>query len=504
MPIRPASAFLVALSLTGCTLGQNFKPPENPVTQAKFDTHAAPGATATPVADAWWTLFGDAELTKLEGRVVSANLDVRVAALHLAEARTQSAIAGAAALPVVNGNVNVTREAQSQRGVLALLGGSGSQAGSANGAGGTTGGIPASSPSSPLANPFNLYQLGFDASWEIDLWGRVKRSVESAEASALISQEAARGVLITAQAELARDYMLLRGTQADIALVNRNLAEDGQTLGLVRDRFNNGLATALDVTNQESQRADTQALLPALQQQQAQAVNAIAYLLGEAPGTLSAELLSQPGQSPTQSPIPPEVPVGLPSELTRRRPDIRQAEAQLHVATANIGVAVADFYPRFTLSASAALQALQPHYLDEWSARTFGIGPGITLPIFNGGLLKRRLELRETEQQEAVLLYQHSVLTALHDVDNALIAYASEQDRQARLIQALQQTHKALDLAQARYSGGVGDFLSVLDAERRTLAGEQAIADSRTRILTNLVQLYKALGGGWGDAGGLE
>jgi NodT family efflux transporter outer membrane factor (OMF) lipoprotein len=498
MPKRPAHAFLAALSLASCTMGPNFKPPDNPIPQAKFYTHAAPGAAATPVADAWWTLFGDAELTKLEGRVVSANLDVRVAALHLAEARTQSAIAGAAALPVVNGNLNVTREAQSSRGVLALLGGSSSPAASSNGAGGTTAGFPTSS--SPLANPFNLYQFGFDASWEIDLWGRVKRSVESAEASALISQEAARGVLITAQAELARDYMLLRGTQADIALVNRNLADDAQTLGLVRDRFNNGLATALDVTNQESQRADTQALLPALQQQQGQIVNAIAFLLGEAPGTLSTELLSQSAQSP----IPPEVPIGLPSELTRRRPDIRQAEAKLHAATANIGVAVADFYPRFTLSASAALQALQPHYLDEWSARTFGIGPGITLPIFNGGLLKRTLELRETEQQEAALLYQHSVLTALHDVDNALIAYASEQDRQARLIQALQQTHKALDLARARYTGGVGDFLSVLDAERRALAGEQAIADSRTRILTNLVQLYKALGGGWGDADGLQ
>ncbi len=487
---------LAALSLGACTMGPDFHTPENPVPEAAFNTHASPGTVATPVADAWWTLFNDAELTKLEARVVTANLDVRAAAFHLAEARSEAGIARAAFLPTINGNANATREAQSGRGVVALLGGSSSPAASANGAGGTTGGVPGST-SSPLAQPISLYQFGFDASWEADIWGRVKRSAESAEATAQMSQEAGRGVLITAQAELARDYMLLRGTQADIALVRRNLADDVQTLNLVHDRARNGLATALDVTNQESQRADTAAMLPALQQQQAQTINAIAYLLGEAPGTLSAEL----SNAAALPPVPPDVPIGLPSDLARRRPDIRQAEAQLHAATANIGVAVADFYPRFTLSASAALQALQPHYLDEWSARTFGFGPGITLPIFNGGRLQRALELREAQQQEAALLYRHSVLTALHDVDNALIAYASEHDHQTRLAQALAQTRKSLDLARTRYTGGVGDFLSVLDAERRVLAGEQALTDSQTRISTNLVQLYKALGGGWETQG---
>ena len=495
MRFTPTLIALTAFTVSGCTMGPDFQPPEAQLPQAKFDTHASAGAAAQPVADAWWTLFGDAELTRLEGRVVSANLDVQVAALHLSEARSQAGIAGAAYLPVVNGNANVTREAQSGRGVVALMAGSASPATSSNGAGGTTGGFP-NAISSPLAQPISLYQFGFDASWEADLWGRVKRSVEAADAGTQMSQEAARGVLITAQAELARDYVQLRGIQADIALVQRNLDTDERTLKLLRDRFANGLTNELDVTNQDSERATTAALLPGLEQEQAQTINAIAYLLDEAPGALTAEL-APPAALP---PVPPVVPVGLPSDLTRRRPDIRQAEAQLHVATADVGVAVADFYPRFTLGFSAASQALQPHYLDEWSARTFGFGPSITLPIFEGGKLKRTLELRKTEQQEAALLYRRTVLGALHEVDNALIACAAEQNRQARLAEALVQTRKALSLARDRYTGGVGDFLTVLDAERRVLAGEQALTDSRTKISTNLVQLYKALGGGWGES----
>ena len=494
MRLTPTLTALAALALSGCTVGPDFTPPAAQLPQANFNTHAAAGAAAQPVADAWWTLFGDAELTKLEGRVVGANLDVQVAALHLSEARSQAGMAGTAFLPVVNGNLNVTHEAQSGRGVVALLGGSASQATASNGAGGTTSGFP-SALSSPLAQPISLYQFGFDASWEADIWGRVKRSVEAADAGAQMSQEAARFVLITAQAELARDYMQLRGIQSDIALVRRNLGTDERTLKLLRDRFANGLATELDVTNQDSERATTQALLPGLEQAQGQTLNAIAYLLGEAPGALAAEL----APSAALPPAPPVLPVGLPSDLTRRRPDIRQAEAQLHAATANVGVAVADFYPRFTLGFSAASQALQPHYLDEWSARTFGFGPGITLPIFEGGKLTRMLELRQTEQQEAALLYRRTVLGALHEVDNALIACAAEQNRQVRLAEALVQTRKALSLARARYTGGVGDFLTVLDAERRVLAGEQALSESRTKISTDLVQLYKALGGGWGE-----
>jgi NodT family efflux transporter outer membrane factor (OMF) lipoprotein len=335
--------------------------------------------------------------------------------------------------------------------------------------------------------------VGFDASWEADLWGRVRRSVEQAQANVDVSAETAHSVLITAQAELARDYVQLRGLQAQMDVVDRTLTAYRSTLQLVQQRFANGLTTETDVTNEQALLASTQAQLPNLQQQEQQTINAIALLIGAAPGALRAELLTE---APVP-PVPPVVPVGVPSELTRRRPDIRAAEAQLHAATAGVGVAVADFYPRVTLSASAALQALQPHYLGDWGARTFGVGPGITLPIFEGGTLTRTLELRQSQQVEAAVHYQQTVLQALHDVDNALIAYGAEEQRRSFLASAVTSNRRTLAVAQERYQGGLGDFLTVLDAERQLLGAEQSFDDSTTRISVNLVALCKALGGGW-------
>jgi len=195
--------------------------------------------------------------------------------------------------------------------------------------------------------------------------------------------------------------------------------------------------------------------------------------------------------------VPPRVPIGVPSELARRRPDIRQAEAQLHAATADIGVAVADFYPKITLSGSIGLQALKAKDLGNWSARQYGLGPTISLPIFEGGRLRATLALRKVEQQEAALNYQQTVLQAWHDVDNALVAYSAEQRRHDALAAAETQQALALRLARERYTQGVSDFLNVLDAERALLQSQQQLADSSVNISTNLVQLYKALGGGW-------
>ncbi len=489
------SSAVVLAVLAGCTVGPTFTRPVAVVPDS-FNRHAGeqPGSATVslPVVDAWWTQFNDPRLTALEGRIAGENFDVRVAEIRLAQSRASYGVAKAAGLPTVNGNANYTREAQSSKGVLALLSGSSSPAASSNGTGGTTGGIP-STGSSALTNPFDLYQAGFDASWEADLWGRVRRSVEQAQANVDVSAETAHGVLITAQAELARDYVQLRGLQAQIAVVQRTLTAYRSTLDLVRQRFANGLTTETDVTNEQALLAATQAQLPSLEQQVAQTINAIALLIGAPPGALRTELA---GDAPVP-PVPPVVPVGVPSELTRRRPDIRAAEAQLHAATAGVGVAVADFYPRFTLSASAALQAIQPQYLTDWGARTFGFGPSVTLPIFEGGTLTRMLELRQAQQMEAAVQYQRTVLQALHDVDNALIAYGAEEQRRTLLAGAVSNNRRTLAMAQERYEGGLGDFLTVLDAERQLLASEQSFDDSTTRISVNLVQLCKALGGGW-------
>jgi NodT family efflux transporter outer membrane factor (OMF) lipoprotein len=385
--------------------------------------------------------------------------------------------------------------------VLSLFGSGASSAGSfastgssANGLAGRSGGIPTSAAGgSTSIPPFTLWQYGFDASWELDLWGRVRREVESADASVEASGDARRAALLSVVAEVARDYVQLRGTQTQLAIAGDNITTERESLELSRARFRGGLTTELDVANAAAQLQSTQAQVPQLEQQQDEGINALSYLLGEAPQALRAELVV-PGQVP---PVPPRVPVGVPSELARRRPDIRQAEAQLHAATADIGVAVADFYPKITLDGSLGLQALKAKDLGNWGARQYGLGPTISVPIFEGGRLRATLELRRVEQQEAALTYQQTVLQAWHDVDNALTAYAAEQRRHDALAGAVVQDRLALRLARDRYTQGVEDFLNVLEAERSLLSAQLQLADSTTTVSANLVQLYKALGGGW-------
>jgi NodT family efflux transporter outer membrane factor (OMF) lipoprotein len=496
--VRFSAAFLAATALSGCTVGPDYEKPGawwSPAswftdTSSAQDSARASVPVAEPPDPAWWKLFGDPLLVSLEDRMASANLDVRMASVRLAEARASLGIARADAYPSVNGNTSYSREQQSKKGVLSLMsGGGGSPATSANGLGGRKGGVPNTS----LFAPFNLFQYGFDASWELDLWGRVRRNEEAATAQSAASEEDRRNTLLTAQAELARDYVQLRGTQRSLQITRENLRTAQQSLQLTRDRASGGLVTDLDVANAAAEVETTAAQIPTLEAQQAQLVNAVAFLLGEQPHATAAALL-KPGAVP---PVPPRVPVGLPSDLARRRPDIRQAEARLHAATASTGVAVADFYPRFTIGGSFALQAIDAANLADWAAQTYAFGPSITLPIFNGGRLRRTLELREAQQQEAGLAYQRTVLQALHDVDNAMTAYGAEQRRRASLERAVAQSRRALALARDRYAQGITDFLQVLTAQTTLLSAEQQLVTSTTTVSTNLVQLYKALGGGW-------
>jgi NodT family efflux transporter outer membrane factor (OMF) lipoprotein len=496
LSLRRACGAALLAGMAGCTVGPNFTRPAtwwNPTSWTAHRTTPRAATRSEPVAEPidpqWWKLFNDPKLTDLEARVAAANLDVRVATVRLAQSRATLGVARADQFPVVNGNASYTREQESKHGVLSLTEGSGPPATQANGLGGTQG----ATPNTGIFAPFDLYQYGFDASWEADFWGRVRRNVESAQAQVEASQEARRDTLLTALAELARDYIQLRGVQRKTAITERNLDTARESLKLTQERAAGGLTTDLDVANAAAQVATTASQVPTLEAQSQQLINAIALLLGQAPSALEAEL-STPQAIP---PVPPRVPIGLPSQLARRRPDIRQAEAQLHAATADVGVAVADFYPTVTLSGSLALQATQFKNLGSWNANTYAIGPSLTLPIFQGGRLRATLELRKAQQQEAGLVYQRTVLGALHDVDNALTAYDAEQRRRAQLEVAVEQNRRALDLARSRYTEGVADFLSVLDAERSLLAAEQQLTDSTTTVSTNLVQLYKALGGGW-------
>jgi NodT family efflux transporter outer membrane factor (OMF) lipoprotein len=492
------SALLTALAsatmLSGCTLGPDFKRPDwaSPASWFAGPKEAVKPARSTPVAqpiDAnWWSLFKDPILTGLEKRVAAENLDVKTAAIRMSESRAQLGVARAALFPTLNGNASYTRELASENGVFGLI----PTAAGANGANGATGNSTGGIQGTGL-KPFDLYQGGFDSTWEVDLWGGVRRSVESASATSDAAKETERSVLLSSLAEVARDYMQLRGTQAQLSIARENVRTARQSLNLTQQRAAGGVTTDLDVANASAQLRTTLAQIPTLEQQEAQTINALSLLLGQPPNALRAELVT----AKSIPPVPPRVPVGLPSELARRRPDIRQAEAQLHAATADIGVAEANFYPSLSLTGSFGLQSLQFKNAFNLNSKQYALGPGLTIPIFEGGQLRSTLQLRKAQQQEAAVNFQKTVLQAWHDVDNALTAYQAEQTRRDELVGAVAENRRALGLAQSRYQQGVADFLTVLVAQTNLLAAEQQLASSTTTVSSNLVALYKALGGGW-------
>jgi NodT family efflux transporter outer membrane factor (OMF) lipoprotein len=472
------------LALCGCTaVGPDFVPPDPMLPAVSFlgkpepaNAEARPAPIDLTGADPrWWGVFRDPVLTALAGRVAAANLDVRTATLRLAESRFERGVTASAQFPSVNGNASYQRELLSQNGVLSLA-------------------KPLAPPTAPfIIPPISIWQTGFDASWEIDLWGRVRRQVEAADAQVEATEFQRRDALVSTMAELARDYIQLRGTQKEIAITKENLASSREILQWTKIRAERGLTSQLDVENAAAQVEAVRATLPTLEDQESAQINALSFLLDEPPGFLRGEL----AQAKSIPPAPPRVPPGIPSELARRRPDIRQAEAQLHAATATIGVAVADFYPSVTFNGNVEFNALDLKNLWKGSSLQYVLGPSISLPIFAGGRLKSTLELREAQQQEAAIAYHKTVLSAWHEVVNALVAYRTEQERRAYLMAQTNHSRQALSLARVRYTNGVADFLSVLDAERTALQAELQYAQSTTAVSANLVQLYKALGGGW-------
>lgn len=501
---KPAAAFARALLtpalpllalLGGCTVGPNFHRPgwSAPLSWLTGQPKPAQPVPSTPVVApvrvSWWTLFGDPVLTRLERQVAADNLDVQTATIRLAESRAELGITGAGRYPVFNANGSYERQQPSDYGAISPLANIAAGTKASGQAGTTTGAF------APGVNfhPFDLYQYGFDAAWEPDIWGKVRREMESSGATVHASADARRGTLLTALAEVARDYIDLRGTQEQLRIARENLNTARQSLKLTQDRAAAGVTTDLDVANASAQVRITAAEIPSLQQREREEMNALSLLLGRPPGALEAELVV-PHPVP---PVPPRIPVGFPSQLLLRRPDIREAVDKLHAATADVGVAVANFYPSVTLTASFGFQALQFGNLWKWNAQQYDVAPGFTIPIFQGGELKYTLELRKAQQQEAAIFFEKTVLSAWHEVDNALTAYQDQQLRRAQLIGAVADNRKALALAQSRYQQGVADFLTVLDAERSLLSAEQQLALSTTTVSTNLVALYKALGGGW-------
>jgi NodT family efflux transporter outer membrane factor (OMF) lipoprotein len=491
--VRGSSVLASTILLAGCTvMGPDFKSPEwaSPASWFSPSRPKVPVVASLPAAEPinpdWWRLFNDPLLTGLIERVASENLDVRIAAMRLEESRYQLAIAEASEVPRINAGGGYIRQKSSRYGILTA---NQPNAENANG----TSGLGVTGSPTRRYEPYDIFQGGFDASWEVDLWGKVARSIEAANATSQAAAEAQRGVLLTTIAEVARDYVQLRGAQAQLGIARDNLRTQQRTLELTRQRAAGGLTTDLDVANASAQVGRTASEIPLLQQREAALINALSQLLGQPPNALRTELETVKPLPP----VPPTVPVGLPSELVRRRPDVRQVEAVLHAATASIGVAQAEFYPSFRLTGSAGVQALQFGQLFNLAAGTFALGPSVTVPIFEGGRLKANLSLQEAFQKEAAIQYQKTVLQAWHEVDNALTAYQTEQARRDQLTQAVADNRRAVGLARSRYEQGVADFLTVLETERLLLATQQQLQASTTNVSEYLVALYKALGGGW-------
>jgi multidrug efflux system outer membrane protein len=497
--MRIALRFLAlpTLLLAGCTVGPDFTPPK-PETPAGWTKDAlqpvakeqqASAPSAAPTEAQWWASFDDPMLTSLIDRASAANLNLRQAVLRIAEAREERNVTAAGLFPTLSGNAGYTRERISERTAFTSLLGSIGGAHAPPGGGAPPGGVS----SATLPNPFDQYQWGFDASWEIDLFGRVRRSVEAADATTQASLEDHNDMLVSLQGDVARYYIDLRAAQLRASVLQDDLRSQREILDLTRDRANAGIGNDVDVANATAEVTSTEAQLPPATAEITQDINQLSLLLGLEPGALRSELES----AKPVPPVPPQVPVGLPADLARRRPDIRRAEAQLHAATAQIGVAVASLFPRLTLGADAGVQASRFADLTSWAGRFFSLGPSLAIPIFQGGALRATVRLDDLKAQEAALAYAETVLSALHEVENDLTAYGTEQSRHRSLADTLTQNRTALALAQQRYESGVASFLDVLDAERNVQQTELSLTDSTAAVSTDLVALYKALGGGW-------
>ncbi|MEQ5844392.1 efflux transporter outer membrane subunit [Paraburkholderia megapolitana] len=512
MAVLPAFCIV----LCACSVGPDFKPPQahaptawHDIAQPAVPASAAEAqrVTSTPTVDSdpdprWWHSFGDPTLDALIERAARGNPDLQQAVLRIAQARLQAQSTAAQGLPNLRATGSYEREQLGIKGFLQSsdvygkvdqLGAPGSPINQAAPGAGAAAQNGANQLLDQLTAPVNLWQAGFDASWELDLFGRVRRSVEAANAQTEAAIESHNDALLSLEAEVAQTYVQLRGAQALRDVAGSLVDQQREIVDLTRSQAKVGLGSELDVRSQTAQLAQTEAQVPQYDQQIAQSLNALAYLVGEAPGALDPELTAHAAVPP----VPPTVPVGLPSALARRRPDIRRAEANLHAATADVGVAVAQFYPDISLSGQIGTRATNASDLSRWSHLFYSFGPSVSLPIFQGGALIANLKLSKVQQASAALDYRKAVLTALRDVDNALAVYRTDQARRAALDDSVAAQQSAFELARDSYRKGLVTYINVLDAERQLAQDREQATQGAMQVTTDLVALYKALGGGW-------
>lgn len=475
-------AGVAALLLAGCTtVGPDYEQPQVAVPGNYLEAGRGEAVSDATLAR-WWTQLNDPLLDRLVGQALAQNLDVQSAAARIREARAQERVAGAGALPRVDAEGSVTRQRISENAIPVPPG-----SGAPGGGGGF--GLP--------GTEFTTFRAGFDASWEIDLFGGTRRGVEAARARTGAAIWDRRDAEVSTAAEVARTYLALRTIQQRIANAEAELARAQRLERIVGARVRGGLVSGLDLEQQQSERAAAAAQIPALRADERGQIHALGALVGSTPDALAAEL-SAPAALP---PTPPLIPAGLPSDLLRRRPDVREAERRLAASTADIGVAVADLYPRFTLTAAPALVSTALTSLLDWGSRSFSLGAGLVWPLLDGGRSRANIAVANARQEQALIAYRKEVLVALQDVEDSLSRNAGDRQRLVQLEEAHRSASAAERLADTRYRGGLTDFAQVLAARQRRLTTEEQMIETRGALARDVVALYKALGGGW-DASG--
>jgi multidrug efflux system outer membrane protein len=496
---------LLLTTVTACTVGPNFTPP-SPGTKSTFNDaalHPAPTITETANPDPlWWNDFHDPTLTALMQQAIAGNISFQESLLRVLVSHESVVTAASAGLPTLSGNASYMREQLGLKGLLQShnIDSAIDELESPNspinqttpGLGGDISNAVNSGLNSATA-PVNFYSWGFSSSWELDLFGRVRRSVEQANATEEAQAEAANDALVMLESQVAQGYFQLRSAQQLAAQQQQDVQTDQLNLQLTQSRSAQGLTTDLDVQQAQTQLDTDAAQQPGYEKQIDQSMNQLAILTGQQPGALDAMLT-------TPAPLPPNpevIGIGIPSDLARRRPDIREAEDQLHAATANVGVAVASFYPDITLTGSIGLRNTDKSYLTNWSSLFYSAGPAISLPIFEGGALTANLRTARVQEATAALDYRNTVLTALGEVENALIAYRTDQNTAARIADTVQSAALSLHLSLSRYQYGLDNYLPVLVANRTLVSARQQLDQANLAIANDIVTLYTALGGGW-------
>lgn len=521
-PLMFAVLALVSM-LPGCAVGPDHRAPDTTMPKTWHEARTAGLVDGEAAIEQWWRVFDDQTLSSLIERAANQNLDVQMAVLRVRQARALRGVAAGELLPSLSGSASYQRQKSSANtafGSLSGLGGTGKGkqfastvtrgvAGSALSQGIASAVPGAAGLATPLASGLvglipersglsntpeqNLFTSGFDASWEIDVFGGIRRNVEAADADIAVAVEDYHAVLVSLLAEVATTYVDVRALQAQIDTTVRNIKLQRETLALTKARLTYDLGSDLEVQQAETNLATTESQLPLLEAGLATSIYRLCVLLGQEPGALHEELTAT-GPIPQPS---SETFVGVPADILRRRPDIRASERMLAAETARIGVATAELYPRFTLSGTFGFEANSFEHMVDGRSATFGLGPAVRWNIFDGLRNLNRIAAQEATAQVAYVAYEQSVLTALNEVESAMVYYKREQTRGEALSRAVAAARNAVKLSRTRYEDGLTDFQDVVDAERALVNLEMSLVQSEGQVAVNLVALYKALGGGW-------